>query len=147
MTSEGVFVWLSNMSAFIDEIDNIETLLMTAFFFFSLNRRNRATCVFMGKQPAAPWWVGPSSSVWSILGFLKLDPAVCRGTISRHVLMGPQSMKGDECLLSDVVLFGNLYDLVLLITRYKQHFPHHIGGKTDPRVNYTIVWSSSQGTR
>lgn len=61
--------------------------------------------------------------------------------------MGSQRMKGDECLLPDVVLLDNLYGLVLLITRYKQHLPHHIGGKTDPRVNYTIVYSFSQGTR
>lgn len=46
MTSEGVFVWLSNMSAFIDEIDNIETLLMTAFFFFSKSEEQSNLCVY-----------------------------------------------------------------------------------------------------
>lgn len=45
MTSEGVFVWLSNMSAFIDEIDNIETLLMTAFFF-SKSEKQSNLCVY-----------------------------------------------------------------------------------------------------
>ena len=82
--------------------------------------------------------MGLSSSVWSILGLRVLDPALHPGTIlflSRQVLMGSQRMKGDECLLPDMVLLGNLYDLVLLTACNKQHFPHPIGGKTDPKVN------------